>query len=172
MDAGVCACSGSIETAQWENFVYTSRANVVCASNDACSRPTPLDCVPLARADLAMKKRRVLLHVLLLALFVAHGSGWAALCAPCAAAPQPMACHAGADVTIGVPCCCGAMVCGEVEADAPSLAAVEIAHDVQWQPAIKQVLTVLQPGVRVEKPIAATPSVPHPLFQLYCSLLI
>ena len=119
-----------------------------------------------------MKKRRIALHILLLALCVAHGSGWAALCAPCSAAPQPMACHAGADVTIGAPCCCGVMACGEVEAVPPSLAVADMAHDVQWHPTAKQVLYVLQLRPRVEKPVVAVLSAPPPLFRLHCSLLI
>lgn len=126
----------------------------------------------MARANTAMKKHRNSLHIMLLALLVAHGSGWAALCAPCATAPQAMACHAGIDATIGAPCCCGAMVCGEVEADAPSLPAADIAHDVQWHPPAKQVLHLLLPCPRMEKPMAAILSAPPPLFQLYCSLLI
>jgi hypothetical protein len=121
-----------------------------------------------------MKKVHTSLASIMLLLLFAYSSGWSVLCASCTRSAQTMSCSLpqAEDTTFANACCCGEMVCGELQERAPALPTVELAPELSFVPALAVLpfalcSSVASPGVVLENTGRSVP-----LFKLYCSLLI
>ena len=76
------------------------------------------------------------------------------------------------DTTFANACCCGEMVCGELQERAPALPTVELAPELSFTPALVVLPFVLPSLMPPSGVVSERVDRSAPLFKLYCSLLI